>query len=151
MTVVCRTADELLNALNEIAEAKIEKEIIRVQTAMAVFCYVTWSTGKATWSKEQPNDYWSGQYRASINVDVGAIDASYAPDNPGEWPIHGDPYPAKDVSYVEGVLATELAQPYKVVWLSNAVPHAAKVEDHTHIAAQAAEFTRSHFAGEEMI
>ena len=145
MTVVCKTAEDFLAALEEIAEEKITKAITHLQTEMAVFCFQVWTDGKATWSKDQPNDYWSGQYRASVNVSVSTPDISYAPDNPGEWPIHQSPYPAKDVGYIRGLLAEELTLPYSTVWISNSVPHAVKVEEHTQIAEKAAEFTRSHF------
>lgn len=156
MTVFCKTLDSLQEALDDITEKKIGQAIVETQKSVALFCYSVWAGGKATWSPKQPNDYWSGQYRASVTVDVGSADPSFAPDNPGPWPIHPHPYPAKAVTTIEGTLSAELdfSNPYRVVYLSDNAPHAAKVESHTGIAAKAAEntramaaeFTKSHFS-----
>jgi len=153
MTVMCKTPFDLLEALNKAAEAKIAKAIIGVQIEMATFCYGVWSSGKATWAREQPNDYWSGQYRASIDVAIGAPMVEFAPDNPGDWPLHPDPLPAMPVSDIEGYLVSSLTAPYQIVWISDNAPHALLVESRTGIAGNAAgqlqrmaaTFTTSHF------
>lgn len=145
MTVTVSTAADLRAALADIARAKVGTAVTRAQTAIVGYCVEEWELGKATWSPKQPNDFWSGQYRASLRVSPGQPDPSYEPDNPGPWPIHNHPYPALVGAEVMNMLAG--IEPFQVVYLSDNAPHAQKVEDHTKIATAAAEFTRAHFVG----
>lgn len=143
MTITVRTASELSAALSLLVEQKVDRAVAIATREVAVYCFAQWTGGKFTWSRWQPNDVWSGQARASVNVAAGSPDRSSAPDNPGDWPLHGSPYPARDPFEARFVL--EGLQPYQTVWISDNAPHAAKVEQHTQVAHMAAEFAKSHF------
>lgn len=144
MTINVNTAQDFASALDLMTKAKVDDCIAAVQREAAVYCFQQWTSGKFTWSKWQPEDVWSGQSRASVNVSVGAPDPTYAPDNPGDWPIHGSPYGPRDP--FEARFRLESMQPYSVVWVTDNAPHAAKVEAFTRVAHMAAKFTTSHFA-----
>ena len=96
MTVTVRTASELSAALNRLVEQKVDRAVAIATREVAVYAFSEWVGGKFTWSRWQPNDVWSGQARASVNVSIGSPDRSFAPDNPGDWPLHASPYPARD-------------------------------------------------------
>lgn len=143
MTILCRTPDELESALNRLAASVIDPAVVEAQKQVVEFAYGQWAAGKFTWSRYQTDDVWSGQSRASIRVSVGAPDVSFAPDNPGNWPHHENPYPPRDVFDVMDHLAG--LRPYQTVYLSDNAPHYAKVEAHTQVGRTAAEFAKSHF------
>lgn len=145
MGVTVTTADELRAALADQMESRIKPGIVTAQRAIVTYCFQEWEQGKATWSSKQPNYYWSGQYRASVNVSIDSPEGDYAAPNPGPWPIHPDPYPGKDIATALDAIGG--LQFGAVVYISNAVPYAQTVEDHTQIAAAASEFTKAHFRG----
>lgn len=144
MTIICRTPDELLAALNRLTDEVIESAVVEAQRQVVEFAFATWAAGKFTWSRFQADDVWSGQSRASIRVSIGAPDGSYEPDNPGDWPHHQAPYPAPDVFQAMGRLGGLRA--YQSVILSDNSPNYAEVEKRTAVGRAAAEFTRSHFS-----
>jgi hypothetical protein len=144
VTITVRTASELSAALQKLTEDRVDRAVAVATREVAVYCFEQWTAGKFTWSRWQTRDVWSGQSRASVNVSVGSPDRSYAPDNPGDWPLHGAPYPARDP--FEARFALEGLRPYQMVFVSDAAPHAAKVEQHTQVAHMAAGFSKAHFA-----
>lgn len=143
MTAICRTPEELLAELNRLTIEAADYGTVQVQRQVTEFMFATWAAGKFTWSRFQADDVWSGQSRASIRVSIGAPDGSYEPDNPGDWPHHGNPYPAPDVFQAMGKL--DGLRAYQTVYLSDNAPHYDKVEARTQVGRAAAEFTRSHF------
>ena len=144
VTITVHSPEELRQAFANIVADRVDGAIAAVQREAAVYCFAQWTSGKFTWSRWQPDDVWSGQSRASVNVSIGSPDRSYAPDNPGDWPLHTSPLPPRDP--FEARFALEGLKPYGTVYVSDNAPHAAKVEQHTQIAHAAAKFTVSHFA-----
>ena len=145
MGVTVTSPAELRAALADQMETRIKPAIVTAQKMVVSYCFIEWEYGKATWSPQQPNYYWSGQYRASVNVSIGSPDDSFVAENPGPWPIHPDPYPGNDLATaMDGLDALPFAS---VVYISNAVPYAQDVEAHTQIAAAASAFTIAHFRG----
>lgn len=142
MVTVTNAAD-LRAALDRLVAERVDRAVAAVTREVAVYCFAQWTSGKFTWSRWQPNDVWSGQSRESVNVSVGSPDRSFAPDNPGDWPLHSSPYGPRDP--FEARFKLEGLAPYQTVFVSDNAPHAAKVEQHTQVAHMAAEFTRSHF------
>ncbi len=145
MTIIVKTPDELLSALNRLATERIEHAVTTAQRELAVFAFDQWTSSKFTWSPRQPNDVWSGQSRESINVSVGSPDPTYARDNPGPWPNHTSPYAPRDP--FEARFKLERIPAWDTVYVSSNAPHAVKVEARTQGMHGAAEFTRSHFRG----
>lgn len=143
MTIICRTPEELLAALNRLTDEVIDPAVVEAQRQVVEFAFATWSAGKFTWSRFQTDDVWSGQSRASIRVSIGAPDGSFEPDNPGDWPHHENPYPAPDVFQAMGRL--DGLRAYQTVTLSDNAPHYSDVEKMTGVGKAAAEFTKSHF------
>ena len=145
MGVTVTTSAELRAALADQMENRIKPAVTNAQRIIVAYCFQEWETGKATWSARQPNNYWSGQYRASVQISIGEPSGTFEPENPGPWPIHPNPYPALDVA--TALQAVESLGFGQTVYISNAVPYAETVEDHTLIAAGASAFTVAHFQG----
>lgn len=144
MTIICRTPDELLAALNRLTDEVIEPAVVSAVRQIAEFYVITWNAGTFTWSRGQPNKVWSGQAMESLRASIGSPDQTYAPDNPGPWPNHPHPYEGRSPFEVLDALSGLKA--YDTVWLSSNAPHMADVERHTMVGHMAAEFTKSHFA-----
>lgn len=149
MTIICRTPDEVLAALNRMADEVIEPAVVEAQKQVVEFAFHEWAWGKATWV--HPDPFWTGQYRSSVRVSIGSPDGTFTPEHPDvtsgeiQWPEHpGTPYYPLSAAEVAGIL--EGLRPYQTVYISNDVPHADKVEAHTQVMNAAAEFTRSHFS-----
>jgi hypothetical protein len=143
MGIKVTSAAELRAALADQMESRVKPAVVNAQRMIVSYCFEEWELGKATWSGAQPNNYWSGQYRASVNISIGAPDDTTAPDNPGPWPIHPNPYPAIDLSTaLQAINGLGFGE---TVYITNAVPYAQTVEDHTQIAAAASAFTVAHF------
>lgn len=143
MAIIVHSSAELLATLDRLVVERVDTAVVTAQKEVAAYCFGQWNDGKFTWSKWQKGDVWSGQSRASIRVAVGAPDRSYEPDNPGEWPNHGSPYPPRDVFDAMNSLSGLRA--YQAVYISDNAPHMDLVEKHTQVGRMAAEFTRAHF------
>lgn len=144
MGEVCRTPDALRAAFAKVVSEKVDHAIAQAQREATVYAFSMVVSGKFTWSRWQPNDVWSGQARQSVNVSYGTIDRSYAPDNPGDWPLHQSPYPPRDP--FEAAFALEGMPAYGMSYVSDAAPHMQNVEMHTGVMRFAAEATKAHFA-----
>lgn len=75
---------------------------------------------------------WSGRFRKSHNVSIGVVDGSVSAPNPAakfvNWPDEPESVlSAKGVAYVRGVL--EKLRPFDIVYISNSVPYAKKLEE----------------------
>lgn len=68
--------------------------------------------------------YWSGSYISSWNINIGSIDPSY--NEPPSWGSSEE-----KVSYSVPEIVNKLhgLKPYQAVYVSNATPHAEKIED----------------------
>lgn len=128
MTVIVRTPDELEAALNAWFDS-IAKPAIRAAQLEVIRTAADWIVeSKATWSAQQPNPYWSGQFRASVTIAAGLPDETAAPDNPGPWPIHPNPYPPADIDSQIGQVADVAL--FQTVFIADASPNASEVESH---------------------
>lgn len=144
MTITVHSPDELRQAFASLVADRVDGAVSAAQREAAVYCFEQWTSGKFTWSRWQPNDVWSGQSRASVNVSIGSPNRSYAPANPGDWPLHASPLPPRDP--FEARFALEGLKPYGTVYVSDNAPHVDRVEKHTQVAHAAASFTKAHFA-----
>jgi hypothetical protein len=114
------------------------------QLAAGVYHYAT--TLKSTWSPQQPGDIWTGQFRYSVNIGVGSPNTGFLPAIPNQpWPVAAAQYGMESV--ISGVEALEAVKPYQAVYVTDAAPHAATVEQHTRIFATAADLAERDAAG----
>ncbi|GEM_PF-4798473 len=144
MGVTVTTAEEFEAACHDWMEKVVKPAVVAAQLEVARAAAEAIVTAKATWNDKQPNDYWSGQFRASVTVAVGAPDDTAAPDNPGPWPIHPNPYPPADVDGMVDSLAS--IQAFQIVYIADAVPYAEDVESHVEPFGLAAAMIQSAFA-----
>lgn len=143
LTITVKTASDLNAALQRIIAERVDRGVAAATREVAVYAFTEWTGGKFTWSKYNPNDVWSGQSRQSVNIGIGSPDPSFAPDNPGSWPMHESPYPPRDP--FEARFKLEGLPAYVPVYISDNAPNMAKVEAHTQVAHMAAAFTQAHF------
>lgn len=162
MTITVSTGAEFTAAAEELFAKKIAEILPKAQIEISARVFQTWSNAKWTWSPKNPDDIWSGRARGSLNIAIGEPDPSALPRHPATiwgkghagrmkgvhraawWPdpVPG-PYEAKDVFEAKASISGLV--PYQVVWISDNVPYAHKIEDHTNIAHAAATFAVSHY------
>ena len=137
MGVTVYTADDFSAALDDWADANIEPSIVEAQKEVVAATFNA-LTGTAP--------RWSGRYVGSINVQPGEPDPSFLPPHPATIWGHGhkgqkkgvhravywpdpvpDPYQEQDIGEI--MQSLNGIEPYSVVYLSESVPYAGKIED----------------------
>lgn len=122
-------ADDFGKALDRAFEEKVVKKFVELHRAVAMsgFQMITADSRQVGFSYGSP--YWTGRFAGSTNIAIGSVVTSVLPPHPEKprWPDEpDDPYRAKPLS----AAATALLglQPFDVVYISNALPYARKIE-----------------------
>ncbi len=93
-----------------------------------------WQWAKATWSRMQPDDWWTGRYRYSLRVAFGSPDTSAALPHPDtvSWPEHppGGGYRPEPIETLMGRVASGNGSAPMIISIT--LDYADRVEVHAH-------------------
>ena len=140
--MICTTPSQWQTAIGRV-QKKVADLPALAQFQVAQEALYVWQWAKATWS--QTDDYWTGRYRGSITVGVGAPDDTALPPHPEhpEWPHHPkSPYEPQDID--ELMARIRPSEQPQTVFVSVAVSYAPDVESHVHPRAIAAGQATTH-------
>ncbi len=99
----------------------------------------TWQWAKMTWAPQDPQDYLTGQARASIRVAMGVPDLGFAAPVPRGGGVEA---PEALSALMAGMAGADGRQ---VIYVSQSVPYAGLIERHAHPRALAYEAAKAGF------
>lgn len=142
--MLCTTASEWQNAIGRV-QKKVADLPSLAQFQVAQEALFSWQWAKATWSKFNTDDYWTGRYRGSVTISVGGHNSSALPPHPEAppWPEHpGTPYEPAEIDALMASVRPAANPP--TVFISVTLDYADKVEGHVHPRALAWEAAAHH-------
>lgn len=110
------------------------RRLVEAHKAVSIAAYQMVAADTRATALRYGSPVWSGRYRASHTIAVGAPDTRVKPPHPDtagpgatRWPddVSG-PYGAPPVSYAAQVVGS--LKPFQVVYIANALPYARRIE-----------------------
>ena len=149
MAVICKTAAEFGAALDAFMTDEVDEVVGAAAKAVTTSVYQKAIELKTTWSPDQPGDIWTGEFRYSFNISIGAPNTSALPPmEPAQpWPIADSVYGLSDAIASLEMIAS--IKPYDIAYVSNSSFHVQKVEDNTQIIEKAAEAALAESQGKD--
>lgn len=118
----------------EASKERVVRAVVETHKAIAIKAYAMISADSRETGLRYGSPVWSGRFRASHTIAIGAPDTATKPPNPDtvgagatRWPDEPDGiYNAPPVSYAAQKLTA--LKPFQIVYIANALPYARKIE-----------------------
>lgn len=118
----------------EESKQRVVRAVVETHKAIAIKAYSLIAADTRDTGLRYGSPVWSGRFRASHTIAIGAPDTTVKPPNPDtvgagatRWPTEPDGiYNAPPVSYAAQKLTS--LKPFQIVYIANALPYARRIE-----------------------